>query len=546
LIVVLHELRVADLGIIEELAVIFGPGLTVITGETGAGKTLVVEALELLGGARSDPSLVRAGASEARVEGRFETAGGGEMVLARVIPRDGRSRAYIDGRLATAAELADAATELIDLHGQHAHRTLLGPAAQRAALDAFAGKRALEPLTMYRAARAEIREVDRALDKLGGDPKARAREIALLEYQVGEIDAALITDDEEDRSLDFEESLLGDAVSTREALAAAYAEVEGAAVDAVGRAAAALGGRIAATELEQRLLAVQAELTELARDLRDTGEQVVDDPERLETIRLRRKVLLDLRRKYGDTIDDVRTYRDESAARLARLHSYDERVEQLLAARAQAERRAARAASSLHEARVMAAVDLAPQLNDRLVRLAMPSARFEVQVHPTGPSDDGADDVIFMLAANMGEHLQPLQRVASGGELSRTMLALRTALSERDETARAAVLVFDEVDAGIGGEAGGAVGRELATLADDAQVLCVTHLAQVAACADAQIVVSKTERDGRTSAAAELVLDEARVGELSRMLAGVGESTHAQEHARELLAGAQTFTGGTR
>jgi DNA repair protein RecN (Recombination protein N) len=306
-----------------------------------------------------------------------------------------------------------------------------------------------------------------------------------------------------------------------------------------------LGGRIAAAELEQRLLDIQAELTELGRDLRDAGEEVVEDPERLETIRRRRQILHELQRKYGDAIDDVRVYRDESAARLVRLHSYDERVEQLLAARAHAERRAARAANALHEARIVAAAELAPRLNERLIRLAMPGARFEVQVHPTGPSDDGADDVIFMLAANMGEHLQPLQRVASGGELSRTMLALRSALSERGDSARAAVLVFDEVDSGIGGEAGGAVGRELAALATDAQVLSVTHLAQVAACGDAQIVVSKTETDGRTSAVAELVLDEARVGELSRMLAGVGESTHAQEHARELLTGAQTSELGT-
>ncbi len=239
----LIELRIADLGIIEEIQVLVEAGLTVITGETGAGKTLVVEALELLAGTRADTSLVRPGASEARVEGRFEDPlTGEEVVVARVVPSTGRSRAYIDGRLATVSELADLGARLIDLHGQHAHQSLLAPAMQRAVLDSFAGPPALEARAAYQAARAELRAIESTMQGLGGDARARAREISLLEYQVGEIDAAGIDDPDEAVVRAAEEAALAGAAEDREALVAAHDAVDGGAVDAVGVAADALDG----------------------------------------------------------------------------------------------------------------------------------------------------------------------------------------------------------------------------------------------------------------------------------------------------------------
>ena len=282
----LVELHVVDLGIVADLSLVLGPGLTAITGETGAGKTLIVEAVELLVGGRADAALVRDGADEARVEGRFvhpET--GEETVLARVIPREGRSRAYVDGRLATAGELTELGGHLVDLHGQHAHQSLLDPAVQRAALDRYAGPVALDALAAYREARAALRAVDVELEALGGDARARAREIDLLRFQVEEIAAADLEDPAEDVALEAEELLLADAVAHREALTRAYEALEGPALDALGVAVAALDGRAPFAELAARLRGAQGELADIEQELRHEVERVDDDPARVETVR---------------------------------------------------------------------------------------------------------------------------------------------------------------------------------------------------------------------------------------------------------------------
>ncbi|MFN8036084.1 MAG: DNA repair protein RecN [Acidimicrobiia bacterium] len=538
----LTELRVENLGIIDEVTVVLGGGLTAITGETGAGKTLLVEAIELLVGGRADPSLVRDGTREARVEGRFvDPASDDELVLARVVPVDGRSRAYVNGRLATATELAELGTRLVDLHGQHAHQSLLAPAVQRAALDRFAGGPATGALEAYRAARAEVRRLEQALEALGGDERTRARELDLLRFQVAEIDAAAIADEGEDEALESEATLLADAGAHREALLDAYAAVDGPALDGVGRAAAALAARAPLRELCDRLRAVQAELAELGHDLRSGAEGIADDPGRLEAIQQRRRLLRDLRRKYGETLAEVVRFGDEARARLAALAGYEERAAEL-EARVDAGRAAAEAAAyTLTEVRRAAAAPLAEAVAARARELAMPSARFGVDIGPIEPGDEGADLVTYMFSANEGEPLRPLARAASGGELARTMLAVRRVLSEAPPT-----LIFDEVDAGIGGEAGTTIGRELANVGRDHQVLCVTHLAQVAAFADAQLEVTKRATRGRTTARVALVLDDARVAALSRMLGGVGSSAHARAHAAELLDAAVAGQGAGR
>jgi DNA repair protein RecN (Recombination protein N) len=531
----LAELHVVDLGIVADLDLLFGPGLTAITGETGAGKTLIVEALELLVGGRADATLVRDGADEARVEGRFVHAeSGDEVVVARVVPRDGRSRAYIDGRLATAAELAELGTRLVDLHGQHAHQSLLDPAVQRAALDRFAGAPATDALADYRTARAAVRAVDEELDALGGDAKARAREIDLLRFQVEEITQAELDDPAEDLALEAEEVLLADAADHRDALARAHAALEGPALDALGDAVGALDGRAPFAEIDERLRAAQAEVADVQRELRLASERVVDDPERLDAVRRRRQLLRDLGRKYGDSLAEVAAYGTDAAARLAQLEGYDARAAALEAQRRDLVERAQVAALALAAARRAAAPRLAQAIEAHLADLAMPSAHVEIAVEDGEAGEDGADRVTYLLAANPGEGPKPLARAASGGELSRAMLAARVVLSEAPPT-----LVFDEVDAGIGGEAGIAVGRLLATLGARHQVLSVTHLAQVAAFADVQVVVEKavvgSAKLERTVASAYAVEGDARIAELSRMLAGVGDSSHARRHAAELL-----------
>src|SRR5437016_5963407 len=317
----LTELHVAGLGIVADLTLVLGPGLTAITGETGAGKTLLVEAVELLVGGRADTTLVRDGASEARVEGRFVDAGtGDEVVLARVVPLDGRSRAYVDGRLATVGELAEVGGRLVDLHGQHAHQSLLAPVVQRAALDRFAGPPATDPLAVHRAARAEMRRIDAELAGLGGDDRARAR---------------------------------------------------------------------------------------------DTVE---DDPQRLEEVRARRKLLRELTRKYGETLADVRAYAGDARRRLAELESYEARAAELEQAREATRAQAVDAATVLSRARQAGAGSLAEAVTPHLRELAMPAAAFEVVVEAGEPTDDGADRVTFLISANPGEPPRPLGKVASGGE----------------------------------------------------------------------------------------------------------------------------------
>ena len=531
----LVELRVAELGIVADLTLVLGRGLTAITGETGAGKTLLVEAVDLLVGGRADASIVRDGASEARVEGRFvDEDTGHEAVLARTVPIDGRSRAYVDGRLATVGDLAERGAALVDLHGQHAHQSLLAPAVQRAALDHFAGPPATEALQGYRSAREDERRLREELDALGGDERARARELDLLRFQISEIEDAVLDDAGEDVTLEAEEALLADAAAHREALGAAYGAVEGAGLDAVGAAASALDGRAPFAELGARLRAAQAELADLGHELRLARDQLASDPQRLETVRARRQLLRDLTRKYGETLDEVMAYGQEARRRLEELEGYEERARALEEQRTAAAAAAATASAALSRARQAAARPLADEIVPHLRELAMPAARFEVLVEGGEPGDDGADKVTFLLGANPGEPARPLAKVASGGELSRAMLAARVVLSEAPPT-----LVFDEIDAGIGGEAGAAVGRLMADLSPRHQVLCVTHLAQVAAFADAQVVVEKREEAGRTVAIARAVSGDERVNELSRMLAGVGESEHARSHAAELLERAQ-------
>jgi DNA repair protein RecN (Recombination protein N) len=531
---VLVELRIAHLGIIEELHVLVGPGLTAITGETGAGKTLITGALALLAGERADAAMVRDGATEARVEGRFEEADGAEVVLARVVPASGRSRAYVDGRLATAAELTARGVGLLDLHAQHAHQTLVAPAAQRRILDGFAGAPATEALAAYRAARAEVVAIDEELAELGGDTRTRAREIALLEFQVAEIDDAALTDPAEETSLATEEALLADAVGLRDALQGARTALD-TAVDELGAGMAALADRSPVAVLEARVRALQAEALDVAHELRSARESVVDDPARLDAIRTRRQLFRDLGRKYGANVTEILAFRAEAGLRLDALRSHDERVAALEDRRVVALAHQDAAAGTLRAARTAAIEPFSTAVSEQLQALAMPGAWIGAEISPGEPLEDGADDVSFLLAANPGEAPAPLARVASGGELSRALLAVRVAAALAGTAPSARALVFDEVDAGIGGEAGGAVGRALAALSADTQVLCVTHLAQVAACATTQVVVWKEDRGGRTVAGAVTVDGEERVTELSRMLAGLDSSDHARRHAAELL-----------
>ncbi len=555
----LAELHVAQLGVIEDLTVVLGSGMTVLTGETGAGKTLIVDAISLLLGGRADASLVRPGAAEALVEGRFLASGTEvELVLTRAVPASGRARAYIDRRMASAPQLADLGGRLVDLHGQHAHQSLLAPTAQRAALDS-AGDIDVEGIAR---ARRRVRDLTAQQAALGGDARTRARELDLLRYQVGELDAAGLESPTEDEELQSAEEVLSHASALREATAS-VAEVlasDDGIVDRLGSLVAALTGPAPLGPLRDRLLALQTELSDAASEARAAAEAFEDNPDRLAEVGARRRVLTDLRRKYGDTLEEVIAFRDQARARIAELEAHDLRGAALERDLASAQAELETAEATVGAARRAAGPALAADVESALQRLAMPRARFAIDI---GPQRSG-DGVTWLLGANPGEPLLPLAKVASGGELARAMLAVRLVLTGRrrptaGEPAPAAdggdggddpsiqdppTLVFDEVDAGIGGEAAVAVGRALAALGRQHQVLVVTHLPQVAAFGDHHLVVHKRVIGERTIATAAEVDGAARVVELSRMLSGRPDSPTARRHAEELLSQRQGLCPG--
>jgi DNA repair protein RecN (Recombination protein N) len=524
---VLSELHIENLGVIRAVDLVVGEGLTAITGETGAGKTMLVEALDLVVGGRADPAIVRPGATEARIDARFVTDDH-EAVLSRVIPADGRSRAYVDGRPATATALAEVAANLVDLHGQHAHQQLLSPASQRGALDAFGGV----DLSRLRAARARVTEFDAELATLGGDERTRARELDLARFQLAELDAAAIDDPDEESALEVLEDTLASAVEHRNAGALAHETLagDGGARDAVAAAASSLSGRAPFRGLADRLADVIAELDDIGSAVRGTVEEIADDPERLEAVRARRQLLHDLCRKYGDTLAEVQRFHREVAERVDTLERYEERAATIDAERNEATRVAEAEAAAILAARREVAPLFAAAVTERLKALAMPDAMVDVTV-------ESLDDVQFLLSANPGMPLLPLSKVASGGELARTMLALRLVMigHEGDGQGAASTLVFDEVDAGIGGAAATAVGEALADVAIAHQVLVVTHLAQVAALATTQIAVTKSVAGGETIATALRVDGDERVAEVARMLSGDLGGTAAEQHARQIL-----------
>lgn len=594
----LAELRVVNLGVIADQTIVLDSGLWALTGETGAGKTLLVDAISLLLGGPPDASLVAPGAAQARVEGRFVDVGElvcelgldgtDELVMARVVPAQGRSRAYVGGRMVSTAELAEIGRRLVDIHGQSSHQSLLSAAAQRRAFDRAAGV----DEAAVAAARRRVRELERSLAELGGDPHERARRLDLLGYQRAEIDRAGLDDPGEDTRLGEEEELLADAAGLAEAATAAWMGLAGddGVVERLGAVVALTAGRRPLSGLHDRLLAAQEELSDAASQARHHAEAVEADPERLAAIGERRRQLSELRRKYGPTLAEVISYGDRLRQEITELAGYEQRAASL-----GAELEAARAqlAAVLEAARARRAT-MAPRLSQavqqELQNLAMPRSRFAVEV-----GEDPADEsVTWLLAANPGQPLQPLAKVASGGELSRAMLAARLVMGPAgaggsrppggqggpppggpgprgpapggpppaapggDDGAgrsRAAdgppTLVFDEVDAGIGGEAAHAVGRALAALAGTHQVLVITHLAQVAAFAGGHLNVAKTVEvadDGteRTVATATPLSGQARLVELARMLSGRPDSPSALRHAEELLATAGEETAARR
>jgi DNA repair protein RecN (Recombination protein N) len=541
-VTVLRQLHISGLGVIEDLDLELDPGLNVLTGETGAGKTMVTVGLSLALGRRASLSLVRTGAKAARVEARFEDvrpaegwAEDEELVLARSVSADGRSDARIGAQLAPVSALAGLGAGLVEVHGQHEGISLRSPAAQTAFLDRFAGERHLEHVAALADAHARAETLRAAIEGTRERSRDRERELDLLAYQVREIEATAPRPGEL-AELEAEASRLAHAERLLDHAASAERTIGGddGAGDSLSGAAASLRSVADLDPRAARLAEIAGSLAasaaDLTRDVRAYREGVEVDPARLEAVGERIAALGSLRRRYGETEEEMLAFLEEARERLAGLEGLDESASRLAEELVGAEEQLRELAGEVTAARAAAAPRLAAAVEAELRELGMPEATIEVALEPVGDvSVQGAERAGFRFSAGAGQAPRPLAKVASGGELSRAMLACRSVLADLDDVP---TLVFDEVDAGIGGAAGVAVGRRLAALASGRQVLVVTHLPQIASFADRHVRVEK--RDG--VAAVEVLDDAGRVEELTRMLSGLPRSEASTTHAQELLA----------
>ena len=572
----IEEIRISSLGVIEESVLELGPGLNVVTGETGAGKTMLVTALGLLLGARADSGSVRTGSRAARVDGvvqagpdvqrQVEDLGGeiedGALLLARQVSAEGRSRAFLGGAAVPMSALQAMADRLVAVHGQSDQHRLLHTDAQRLALDAYAGETVLALRAEFADQVRQLKETEAELAEVLGAARERAREADLLRLGLAEIEAVDpepgedVRLAEEEARLGFADTLRTAADAAREALSTDGDAVDDPAGDALTRVSAARRALDSVREhdpeaasLADRVAELSFMLVDVAADVASYATGLETDPARLGLVSERRAALTGLIRKYGETIDEVLAWARDSSSRLLDLDNSEERIPVLRERRESVREQLADLGTRLSTRRLEAAEKLGAAISDELTSLAMPHAKVEFQLSRAEDENGldvggqrcrftthGIDQVDLLLAANTGAELRPLNKGASGGELSRVMLAIEVVLAGSSPVP---TLVFDEVDAGVGGKAAVEVGRRLGLLARSAQVLVVTHLPQVAAFADRHVVVHK-ESDGSVTTSGLTVLDDdGRVRELSRMLAGLESSETAIAHAGELLEMAQ-------
>ncbi|MFH7598502.1 DNA repair protein RecN [Streptomyces racemochromogenes] len=569
-------MRIRSLGVIDDAVVELSPGFTAVTGETGAGKTMVVTSLGLLLGGRADPALVRIGAKAAVVEGRVvlrpdaaaavraEEAGAeldeGALLISRTVSAEGRSRAHVGGRSVPVGLLSELADDLVAVHGQTDQQGLLRPARQRQALDRYAGDAVAVPLEKYAGAYRRLRAVSAELDTITTRARERAQEADLLRFGLDEV-AAVEPLPGEDAELAAEAERLGHAESLASAAQAAHAALAGDVEDPEGVDANTLvAGAHRALEavrshdpvlggLADRIAELGILLGDVAGELAGYADDLDADPLRLAAVEERRAALTQLTRKYGDSVDSVLEWAQKGSARLLELDGDDERIEELTAERDALRAELSQLAQALTDARTEAAERFASAVTAELASLAMPHARVTIDIRQTeepegvevggrpvayGPT--GADEVELLLAPHPGAQPRPIAKGASGGELSRVMLAVEVVFAG---TTPVPTYLFDEVDAGVGGKAAVEIGRRLAKLAKTAQVVVVTHLPQVAAFADRQLLVEKTVDGSVTRSGVTVLEGEDRIRELSRMLAGQEDSQTARAHAEELLAAAR-------
>jgi DNA repair protein RecN (Recombination protein N) len=570
----LTELSVENFALVDRLRLQFGPGLNLLTGETGAGKSILLDALGMVLGERAGSESVRHGADKARVEAVFTIAGGdtrlratleaagveaedGVLLLSRELSATGKSAARINGRPATATMLKSLGDALVDIHGQHAHQSLLSAEHHLEILDAWCGLKVAALRADVADAYERAQAADRALAALRQDARERARTIDLLSFQRDEIDAAAPKPTEEEELI-AERLRLGSAERLFAAAEGAYAALHGGAPaagrggagtpfgEAAGASGALDGLNTAVTEIEHaarlddRLAPLLDALRnalyvaeDVGREVRTYRDGVESNPDRLEEIENRLDVLKSLKRKYGETVDEILRYREEIGGKLETLENAEERIAELAATAESARRELAARAGELAKARRQGAGPFETAIMKELADLAMVATRFAVGIEPRPePTARGADQIEFLISPNPGEPLKPLAKIASGGEISRVMLALKSVLSR---TLAVPTLVFDEIDAGIGGRTGTILAEKLSALSAASQILCITHLPQIAARGGAHFRIEKRTHAGRTTIQVAALDPAQRVEEIARMLGGTRVSETVLQHAREML-----------
>ena len=555
----LSDLTIRNFAIIESLHVQFGPGFNVLTGETGAGKSIIIDAVNLLLGGRARGEVIRAGAKEASVEAIFDLQdevglrallveqgleNGAELLVRRLVSRSGKNRVFVNGSTVTLAQLRDLTSRLVNIYGQHEHQNLQQVETHLELLDDFAGLR--PQLDLYRGAFERCRQIQQQLDGLNLAERERQQRLDMLRFQQQELAAAQVAAGE-DVALEQERSLLQHAEKLTAATSGGY-EILYAGQAAVCGQLGEVADQLEALQQIDPQLAPLAEtvrtslysLEDVAVELRNYAEKLDFEPQRQEQVEERLALLTSLKRKYAPTIEELLQYLTKIETELESLVDVDGHRETLQAQLQKAEAELLAHGGELSRHRQKAAAELAARVERELADLAMPKASFELRLFTSNePGIDGLERGEFYLAANPGEPAQPLAKIASGGELSRIMLALKRSVPEADGVR---TLIFDEVDAGIGGEAATAVGEKIGRLAEKLQVLCVTHLPQVAAFADRHYLVAKREADGRTNTDLQLLEQASRVAEMARMLGGAHVSERTLEHAHELIEQSRSRT----
>lgn len=559
----LKTLTVTNFALIEQASVEFAGGLNVLTGETGAGKSILVDALNTLLGSRADRDAIRSGCEGFRVEAVFdvaETAGvrailddqgipaeDGTLILSRYLSRQGKAAILANGCHVTVGVLRQLGEELVDLHGQHEHQALLRPEAHLAMADSFLSAADREKLDRYRGLYAAWSELGASLARTETDSRERAQRLDMLTWQTGEIAAAALQPDEEDqlaqeiRMLSNAEKIVG-AVSRAYGLLAEGTKGSGGALSELAdiRKELETAARFDPA-LEAKLEVIGDalyQLEDIAAELRDYRENVEFEPDRLAKLQDRMDLIHNLKRKYGATVADVLAYYRQATAELADITNYEERLAALGAQRTATEKELAGVAGELDRARREAAAGLADRIRSHLADLGMPHAVLSIEVK-TLPhfTPTGVNEVAVLFSANPGEAAKPLAKVASGGELSRIALAIKTVAASAGGVG---TMIFDEVDAGIGGQTARMVAEKIAIVAGDKQVLCVTHLPQVAAMADRHLAVEKRVAGERTHTVVQILDSEAHLREVTRMISGDNPTKAALDNAAEMIAAAQS------